>query len=450
METMENNLNSALSKMTLRRWRQRFAVGAVLSLCILFLLTGSRNDASSRRYLLELLASKAQAVPGAVPSFMIPPAPSLIPKQNVLSVVDIHKLQRKLDVSSCKITSQVRLIAASPKWILQSIDESGNDKSMGGDEFYVTYTDSSIEGETDRPTAVALVEDLHNGQYELDFLTTPLDPSVEGLSDTGSLRVYFQYSCGIGFLSKPDKGSWKGGGTSSFYHKLVDIQKPPIRAFQPPSLGGICFPDFRKVIGVGDSVLSEFISHDKLHKVPNFLLGTKTGPLNTDTVQERLKFISTEFGEEIRKGGVALMIGSSIWDILMATHENDPLFTDHFEAVRQYIHELRIRMRHRNVTILWMSPSALHVHRAACTDITSCPVRTKYMSTSRAKLLYDGQKEIMEEMGIPFLDLYEAYYASANLIYKDDGIHYDGRLTNRMIRWFNDENDCDTATRIVW
>ena len=60
------------------------------------------------------------------------------------------------------------------------------------------------------------------------------------------------------------------------------------------------------------------------------------------------------------------------------------------------------------------------------------------MSASRSEYLYTEQKKIMDEMGIPFLDLYEAYSLSAEWTYEHDGRHYHRQLTSRMLKWFND------------
>jgi hypothetical protein len=45
---------------------------------------------------------------------------------------------------------------------MQSIDVNGNNKTVGGDEFYVTYTDNNPP-QNGKHTAAALIEDLENG-----------------------------------------------------------------------------------------------------------------------------------------------------------------------------------------------------------------------------------------------------------------------------------------------
>ena len=57
------------------------------------------------------------------------------------------------------------------------------------------------------------------------------------------------------------------------------------------------------------------------------------------------------------------------------------------------------------------------------------------MSNSRTRLLYEKQKILMAELGIPFLDLWEAYYLSGDQILKD-GRHYRSALNILMQSWF--------------
>lgn len=450
--------------------RQRFQVGVgVVVLGALFLTGLSINEprrpdsVTVRRNLL--LSSEAtpvsyytmQGYPHTVFSYMAPPEPSPIPQERVYGGIHVDSPEKTLDffTDGCRVTSQVRVVATSPKWIVQTFDLNGERKYMGGDELYVTYTDSSangIVGKGEFPTAVAKMKDLEDGTYELDFVTTPMDPHPEGLGGSGSLRIYFQYSCGIGTIAPLGKQHWNSGGASHFFHKLNNMPAPPMRTFQPPTLNGMCFSDFTKVIGVGDSVLNMFFANG-IQKVPNLIFGDKMyGVLSTETMTDKLHFLNHHFseflhGHAVRNGNsVALVVGSSTWDILMDEHQ-DPLFRDHFAAVRSYIEQLRLRFP--NVTIIWMGPNALHIHRVTCKGRDKCAARIKYLSTSRTEVVNRGQKAIMEEMGVPFLDLYEAYYLSSEWSLTGDGRHYNGELTNTMIRWFHDWNDCSDRNATV-
>ena len=64
------------------------------------------------------------------------------------------------------------------------------------------------------------------------------------------------------------------------------------------------------------------------------------------------------------------------------------------------------------------------------------------MSSSQAKFLYRGQKQIMEELGVPFLDLYEGYYLLAEWTEDNDGRHCKRQLTGRMLHWHYDTAGC--------
>ena len=101
-------------------------------------------------------------------------------------------------------------------------------------------------------------------------------------------------------------------------------------------------------------------------------------------------------------------------------------------------------MRFPTATIYWKSPNALHEHQVVCSGKgeKQCTDRIKYMSSSRAEFLYRGQKQIMEELGVPFLDLYEGYYLSAEWTEDNDGRHYKRQLTGRMLHWHYDTAGC--------
>jgi hypothetical protein len=63
-----------------------------------------------------------------------------------------------------------------------------------------------------------------------------------------------------------------------------------------------------------------------------------------------------------------------------------------------------------------------------------CQERTKYMSTSNVYHLYVRQKALMNELEIPFIDLYEATYLSGNWM-TGDGRHYRRWLNQAMFSW---------------
>lgn len=62
--------------------------------------------------------------------------------------------------------------------------------------------------------------------------------------------------------------------------------------------------------------------------------------------------------------------------------------------------------------------------------------RVRYMSSSRMACLYELQRNLMQELQVPFLDIYEATYLSASWTLPGDGRHYSPDLHQHMLRWF--------------
>jgi hypothetical protein len=58
------------------------------------------------------------------------------------------------------------------------------------------------------------------------------------------------------------------------------------------------------------------------------------------------------------------------------------------------------------------------------------------MSNSRAQILYEKQKCLLSELGIPFLDHWEAYYLSGDKFFEADGRHYNDEINRLMQSWF--------------
>jgi hypothetical protein len=57
------------------------------------------------------------------------------------------------------------------------------------------------------------------------------------------------------------------------------------------------------------------------------------------------------------------------------------------------------------------------------------------MSSSNVYHLYVRQKALMNELEIPFIDLYEATYLSGNWMMDGDGRHYRRWLNEEMFSW---------------
>lgn len=351
--------------------------------------------------------------------------------------------------SSCHVTTQVRIEQREGRWFLQSMDEHGQDKRVGGDEFYVSYKDQNANQSAilsdqmtnqsskyhEHASLVAVVTDLDNGRYSLEFVTTPMDPNPV-LTGRGELNVVFQYTCGIGFVGSEFKKDWLSSGSTRTQYRC-DVVEPPFRAFQPPS--GIDLSQYNKVIAFGDSLMLQFAQPEKYKD--RFVIPPNVGlQLGKNTLPVFLKKMSNKLGKELEQPNVALVVGSAVWDTIQG-HYYDTYFADHLEAVRLYIQELR--KRYPNVPIYWKSASALHVHRVGrnCYYRARCNRRVRYMSSSRMRYLYDQQKRIMQELNVPLLDVYEAFLLSADWTLPNDGRHFVPALNSVVTGWFFQESN---------
>jgi hypothetical protein len=271
-------------------------------------------------------------------------------------------------LAKCSVTSQARIIKKSPQWILQSVDASGNDKTVGGDEFYVTYRDNK-RPRNGEDTAVALIKDLADGSYALDFVTTPMDPVAVNLTGRGNLTVHFEYTCNIGRAHQPTKDDWKFGGATLIHHSKSNIQQPPIRAFRfPPSDIDIDLSAFDVVVSFGDSMMQTFVrDRPKPWRYYRKKTNYKENPmleLNSTSLDSLLEKMEEWHGvRHLRNSAidVAMLLGSSAWDITEhhpnATTTRPHDFSDHLDTCRRFV--LQVRAIYPNVTVMWKAPAAM-------------------------------------------------------------------------------------------
>mmetsp|Transcript_3887 Transcript_3887/g.5937 ORF Transcript_3887/g.5937 Transcript_3887/m.5937 type:complete len:361 (+) Transcript_3887:48-1130(+) len=202
---------------------------------------------------------------------MIPQQPDPSPKTKILH--SMNNTGDFFDSINCMPTSQVLMNTIETKenkWIMQALDEKGNKKAVGGDEFYVeffshaySYTDKTYpQKSADHPLAVGKIKDMNDGTYEVEFISSPMAafstlPSALS-SSGGKLVVHFVYTCGIGRIAPPLKHEWESGGfTQTSY--TIDVDKaPPIQVFQLPERV-IDLSKFDRVVFVGDSVMQQFV-----------------------------------------------------------------------------------------------------------------------------------------------------------------------------------------------
>jgi hypothetical protein len=379
------------------------------------------------------------------------------------------------DISCTSPTSQVRIIAKCPHWELQALDASGLVKQTGGDEFYITYTDrahqlkhQSIDDSVTstrqpHPTAIARLEDLHNGRYILDFISSPLNHRHHRLEGRGTITVAFQYTCGMGRMAPPSKGHWKTGGATVVEHSHAIPMLPQISLFVPSSsfLGDFHDDTGRDAMSpnnnnhnltspffmaFGDSLMQQFVKPLKQVELPNIGM-----PLNTTTVGDWIQLFQRRMDPKLklliqsssRKVKVVLIVGSSTWDIL---EPQEGGFDDHKAALEKLIAYFR-QTYPETVHLVWKSPTALHVHVPMTENKTvlqkggttakskSVYNRLKYMSSSRSYQLYKLQLEVCNALQVPILDIYEASYLSADHTLPGDGRHYSDDFNAMTMNW---------------
>jgi hypothetical protein len=262
-------------------------------------------------------------------------------------------------LANCSVTSQVRIVQMSSQWMMQSIDTNGNNKTVGGDEFYVTYTENNPT-QSGKHTAAALVQDLENGLYTLTFKTTPMNPHPGNLTGVGTLSIRFLYTCNIGLAHQPVKDKWKAGGATLIHHTKSNVTQPPLRTFRPPS--GVDLSPFDLVVSFGDSMMESFVRSNTrnkaYHRQKTVWRWNPNMDLYSGSLSRMLEKLESWHGKQHLSNGtnVALLLGSSAWDITQP--ENPPPdFSDHFDTCRRFV--LKVQDRYPNVTVIWKSPAAI-------------------------------------------------------------------------------------------
>ncbi len=395
-------------------------------------------------------------------SFTLPEEPDLkTVRDDIQNLNDIIVLGKgeSSPLENCAPTAQIKLyqmiVNGSTSWFIQTYDQYGSEKTVGGDEFYIDYTDEhpkhkqkkGVNGDTG-PDAVAFVRDLKNGTYYLDFVSTPMSrvKKKSTLKSEGRIKVYFEYTCGVGMLPQPTKLNWKASG--AMYQKPLykdNFPRPSIRIFQPPRTPNLS--SYSLVIFFGDSTMYQLAvkgiddNGKKIFFRPNI---TYANNVRSQLTKDRMKknFLRKLFifhNKQLRDlDNVALVLGSSIWDLLIGDNIQGPDFDDHLEACRDLVKI--VKERYPKVSLYWKGTSSLHAHRVNCTeanyDYQDCLNSTKYLSNSRVQRLEMKQRLLMKELKVPYLDVFPAYYLSAHFMAPGDGRHAIPSLNEKILNWF--------------
>ena len=166
----------------------------------------------------------------------------------------IHVGDNREDFNSNSISNK-----QSSAWIVEALDEDGNRKTVGGDEFYITFLHSNAPLPPSGPTAIAIPIDYGDGTYLLDFVEPSLGGGakfpIHDMSNNGTLRVDFVYTCSIGRMTRPSKDKWaEGGYLRQKSYTVENMTAPHVRAFPEPE-SGVDLSKFEKVICFGDSMI---------------------------------------------------------------------------------------------------------------------------------------------------------------------------------------------------
>lgn len=445
----------------------------------------------------------------------IPENPDQLPTQRIMDAMEPMNFENggtdnTFVQNICRATSQVKISipvnqnsnsihdaernSTTMRWKMQTLDLNGTEKTVGGDEFYITYHDESYhyndqtvpQNSADHPLAVAHIHDLEDGSYEIDFVLSPMamvmninmvmtnNNTLKERLMGGNLTVYLVHTCGIGQMAPPTKNFWRNGGfvqTSYTAHVNSEHILPSIRPFEPPQRV-LDLESFHRVIFVGDSLMNQFVHHKNIFFHSNVVCtGYTYMPLNSNSwrefafkVNEDIANVKRNLKEEVKQQAtnvpgneagsdsssrlkLALVMGSSTWDILANNLDQGlsypyvrqgPTWSDHRIAMKKLIEW--VKENHPDVTLIWKSATPLQTHVISEEVIfgsdANATERIRYMSLSRSTDLYNYQKEICEEMNIPFLDVYDAYKLSGDWSFPSDGRHYRPELNQVIFNWF--------------
>jgi len=376
-----------------------------------------------------------------VSSILIPERPDPRPIRHVMKALTA-KDGKSLDPETsnyleheCPITSQLELFMGNDTfWILETRCINGVCKAMGGDEFYITYTGPDLQ------QAVAFTTDRGDGSYELDFYRVPWQ-NASLLPNSVTIDV--QYSCGIGHLAPPRKFRWKAPGAILTTYSIRVDHAPLIHEFQPPNSDfAIDLHSFGIVHAFGGADMEQFVGQNQQHGFHSNIYFHKLTDkaLTTKTVSFFVKEIQSSIVQSLKKlkrgKRLALLIGSASWDLLAHDIGQGAGLDNHRKALRQLIEKLQKQNLNKKMEIFWKSPAAVHIQQ-----VKPGHEDVLYMSSSRVYDIYLCQKEVMKQLHVQFLDVYNATYVSASsLTLTGDGRQFRPEMNRFMLNWFYKNN----------
>jgi hypothetical protein len=264
-----------------------------------------------------------------------------------------------------------------------------------------------------------------------------------------------QYTCGVGMIRNNEKNAWGSGGLLGkvVYTVPVPTRPPFITKFVEPNADkSIDLGKYKQVLVFGDSNMELFsvpviqlckkTKHNRNAKACNMKWTTNVGSqLSMHYLRKRFlpriqKMINTTLKEGYALEETALVVGSHAWDLINCVQGRD--FWKHREAVESLLTTLQ--QEYPTLDLYWRS--AMAVHTQAATNVRDDwhiikPLR--YLSTSRARNLYEFQKQIVMQnsnVNVTLLDVYHASYLSAEYMGRADARHFTYAWNIMATNWF--------------
>jgi len=379
----------------------------------------------------------------------------------------------------CSATSGVQINTSSTPWIMTSLDLEGDSKTHGGDEFYVSYKLDNDSEPAHSSDAIARVVDRADGTYELYFLQSRSprrnpDPRWWGV---GELTVHLLYTCATSLLDPPEKTNWKSDGFIDTIWTDAGIPPPSFGRFKTePRRFPELVTEYDYVYAVGNSLMKNFAwkcySNGGICRPPiklgdcfrdNIVYSNGLGaPLNSRTVHTHfLPRIERGVQEQretesligaIQEDRSAFILGSCVWDLTAMydlesydQYGNNHKFgfyelEDHLEAIRFFISE--IRRLHPLRQIYWKGCTALH--RQVFSTVPSTPdilASLMYTSLIRGRHLDAAQKEILGELNVTVIDMFDMTYEMPELHRSRDTKHYNPEMALYWADYFLPKGD---------
>jgi len=280
-----------------------------------------------------------------------------------------------------------------------------------------------------------------------------MNPNPTNLLGRGRLTIHYEYTCGIGMMPQPTKQHWKNSGAVLETFHRNEVPLPPMTIFEKPIVDDLSH--WPLVVFFGDSTMLQMIKDGKAMEEAgtedNIFLKNNIffhANIRTEFRMDRLDMLRRKFQAMHRKQmlkyefDVAIVVGSAIWDVLIPENIQGSYFEDHLAACRDFVTDLKKRYFGRK--IYWKSPSALQMHRVKCNEANyefqECINSTRYLSNSRVRFLHEKQKELMKELNVTYLDLFDSYYLSAHYTAEGDGRHFRQELNEEILDWFYPKN----------